>query len=213
MIRPTLEREPYDYEIYATEKGWSVLHDPKDESINFVKRLKNDHEQEKGGVCGTVNRTDLLQKFGRTTPVSDIEDLGKRKGKGENGDEEKWQNRENDDEKIGRPTTSGKKIREGPVLECRLVRRDVRHISIYPSSQGGCQLGCKFCWLTENNATSPVLASLNDYLEQVDLTLRAYIHSVKFLNKPVASWLYVNFMVRTFFFFFFSIFFFLFFFH
>jgi 23S rRNA (adenine2503-C2)-methyltransferase len=56
-------------------------------------------------------------------------------------------------------------------LEARYVRREDLKISTYVSSHSGCNQGCKFCWLTQNNQTSFDHASISDYEMQLQTIL------------------------------------------
>ena len=53
------------------------------------------------------------------------------------------------------------------VLESRYVRRSPSYISLYLSSHNGCTMGCRFCWLTQQNLTQFKSSNLDIYHQQV----------------------------------------------
>lgn len=83
-----------------------------------------------------------------------------------------------------------------PMLECRSIWRGGDHLSVYPSSQAGCEMGCSFCWLTENRSNSKIHATLQDFDEQLRLVLSHHRHFVETGKRNFTPWVYVNFMAR-----------------
>lgn len=57
------------------------------------------------------------------------------------------------------------------LLECRYVRRGPQYISVYLSSQNGCIMGCKFCWLTATNQTAFKHVDISQFGVQMDHVL------------------------------------------
>ena len=57
-------------------------------------------------------------------------------------------------------------------IETRYVRRADHYMSLYVSSQNGCKMGCKFCWLTDQKQNEFKHVDLDAYLFQLDYTLQ-----------------------------------------
>lgn len=57
------------------------------------------------------------------------------------------------------------------VIECRYVRRADHYISTYLSSHNGCNMGCKFCWLTASGQNSFNHVTTELYVLQLDKVL------------------------------------------
>lgn len=83
-----------------------------------------------------------------------------------------------------------------PQFECRSIWRGGDHLSIYPSSQAGCEMGCTFCWLTENRSVGRTHATLTDFAEQLRLALQHHDYLVALGKRLEVKWIYVNFMAR-----------------
>ncbi|AYV78793.1 MAG: putative Fe-S-cluster redox enzyme [Edafosvirus sp.] len=81
-------------------------------------------------------------------------------------------------------------------LECRYVRRRPDYISTYVSSHNGCKMGCKFCWLTQQNQTNFNHASIADYSHQLNTVLSGVpkLKDPYILNKDIR--ININFMAR-----------------
>lgn len=75
-------------------------------------------------------------------------------------------------------------------VESRVVPKNDR-VSVYVSSQSGCNQGCKFCWLTATKQTSFRHVDITRYAEQVDTAL-AYIRE----QDGVVPRVNINFMAR-----------------
>ena len=56
-------------------------------------------------------------------------------------------------------------------IEARYVRRKPSYMSVYVSSHNGCVMGCKFCWLTQQNQTQFKHVDLDYYRTQLDTVL------------------------------------------
>jgi 23S rRNA (adenine2503-C2)-methyltransferase len=84
------------------------------------------------------------------------------------------------------------------ILECRYVRRENAKdkISLYVSSHNGCTMGCKFCWLTNQNQTTFKHSDLDSYMLQINTVLSHYQEQVRLNPGEKASRLNVNFMAR-----------------
>lgn len=52
-------------------------------------------------------------------------------------------------------------------VESRYVRRSPSYISAYLSSHNGCNMGCKFCWLTNSGQTNFNHVNISSYAEQL----------------------------------------------
>lgn len=68
----------------------------------------------------------------------------------------------------------------GANVEARYVRRSPHYISAYVSSHNGCNMGCKFCFLTQQGQTkmNPVaIAGPGSYADQLATILRAHASS------------------------------------
>jgi 23S rRNA (adenine2503-C2)-methyltransferase len=59
-------------------------------------------------------------------------------------------------------------------LECRFVQRDPSYFISYVSSHSGCNMGCKFCHLTQLNQTSFKHTTLDGYKYQVKQVIDHY---------------------------------------
>jgi len=77
-------------------------------------------------------------------------------------------------------------------IECRYVRRNNNYISVYLSSHNGCKMGCKFCWLTQNNQTDFKHVTIDEYNNQLCRVLSP--HSQNSENKNTR--INLNFMAR-----------------
>jgi adenine C2-methylase RlmN of 23S rRNA A2503 and tRNA A37 len=78
-------------------------------------------------------------------------------------------------------------------IEARYVRRAPNYISIYVSSHNGCKMGCKFCWLTQQNQTNFKHVGLKEYDDQ----LRTVLEGINEKEKDKkAIRININFMAR-----------------
>ena len=81
------------------------------------------------------------------------------------------------------------------MVECRYVRRSPKYISAYVSSHNGCKMGCKFCWLSQQQQTAfkhvPIWGP-GSYIDQLD-TILQNSHKND-INRDVR--VNVNFMAR-----------------
>ena len=84
------------------------------------------------------------------------------------------------------------------VLECRYVRREnaMDKISLYVSSHNGCTMGCKFCFLTNQNQTSFKHSSLDSYMMQIQTVLDHYNRQTLINPDEKAKRGNINFMAR-----------------
>lgn len=57
------------------------------------------------------------------------------------------------------------------IIESRYIRRADNYISAYLSSHNGCNMGCKFCWLTASKQTTFNHVSNDLYAQQLDKIL------------------------------------------
>lgn len=163
-------REP-DYRVMARTLGWRVLEDGSDGSVNFVKTMAASSAKVR---VGYEREEEEQRAFSLVTGDDDL--LVQQYG--------------TQGEKVDR------KARKTPQLECRSIWRGGDHLSIYLSSQGGCEMGCTFCWLTENGATSKAPAELDSFGEQMDLVLTHYRYRVHECGDPPLTHAYVNLMAR-----------------
>jgi 23S rRNA (adenine2503-C2)-methyltransferase len=86
----------------------------------------------------------------------------------------------------------------GPLgsFEARYVRRRPEYISLYLSSQSGCNQGCRMCHLTASRQTKYVNASPDCYMEQARNVLRYYDAEVECGTIEPAEYVHFNFMAR-----------------
>jgi len=76
-------------------------------------------------------------------------------------------------------------------LECRFVQRRPDYFACYLSSHSGCKMGCKYCYLTQQNQTYFDHATTAKYMEQFKLVLDYYDRA----ETPVEK-IHINFMAR-----------------
>jgi len=81
-------------------------------------------------------------------------------------------------------------------LECRYVRRREDYISTYVSSHNGCKMGCKFCWLTQQNQTNFNHSSIQDYSHQLSTVLSGVPKITDQITPNKDIRINVNFMAR-----------------
>lgn len=75
-------------------------------------------------------------------------------------------------------------------LEARYVRKIEDYFICYLSSANGCNLGCRFCWLTSTKQTRTTYCTTEEYLEQARQVLEHYI------GQAPAKYMHFNFMAR-----------------
>lgn len=77
-------------------------------------------------------------------------------------------------------------------LEARYVQRTDRYVSLYVSSQDGCNKACRMCHLTQTGQTSFNHVTIAEYVQQLRDVWNAFLE----LKKPIPSKVHVNFMAR-----------------
>ena len=82
-------------------------------------------------------------------------------------------------------------------LEARYVRRKLEYISAYVSSHYGCNMGCKFCHLTNmpHEHRNLISAKLPEYNSQLN-TIIDYTKAIQTIGIPLPNRVNVNFMAR-----------------
>lgn len=79
------------------------------------------------------------------------------------------------------------------MMEARYVQRNDRYISLYVSSQDGCNKACRMCHLTQTGQTSFNHASVDDYVQQLTDIWSEFL---KLKSKKQPKLIHVNFMAR-----------------
>lgn len=82
----------------------------------------------------------------------------------------------------------------GGSFESRYVRRNGDEFIIYLSSMSGCNLSCRFCWLTQLNQTEMVPATTQDYVN----CAMSVINEAELMSYDLShiTTVHVNFMAR-----------------
>lgn len=80
------------------------------------------------------------------------------------------------------------------IIECRYVRRADHYISTYLSSHNGCNMGCKFCWLTATGQNTFNHVTNEFYALQLDTVLNHAKQIDKELSKDIR--VNINMMAR-----------------
>lgn len=80
--------------------------------------------------------------------------------------------------------------------EARYVRRSSDYFIVYLSSHSGCNLACRFCFLTQTGQTSFKEASLDDMLAQGEAVLPHHVAENASGSQPAAQVVHFNWMAR-----------------